>query len=327
MTTTMRAAVLDAPGPPEALTLRNLPLPEPGPGWVRIRVRAFGLNRSELYTRQGLSGDAVTFPRVPGIEAVGVVDHDPSGRLSRGQQVAAMMGGMGRRFDGGYAEYTCVPEATVVPFTSDLDWVVLGAVPEMLQTAHGSLTTGIGLERGHTVLVRGGTSSVGLAVASLAKKLGATVLATTRDPAKAGLLRRHGVDHVLIDDGEVAARVRRHFPEGVDGAVELVGTRSLPDTLRATRVQGTVCFTGMLAGEWTIPQFYPLDVIPQGVRLTAYAGEAHDLDARVLQEYLDDVAGGLLRVPVGSRYRLDDIVQAHRDMEANRVGGKGVVLV
>ncbi|GGM92892.1 NADPH:quinone reductase [Lentzea pudingi] len=324
---TMRAAVLDAPGPPEALTLKNLPIPEPQPGRIRIRVRAFGLNRSELYTRQGLSGDAVTFPRVLGIEAVGVVDLDPSGRLSRGQQVAAMMGGMGRQFDGGYAEYICVPETSVIPFSSDLDWAVLGAVPEMLQTAHGSLTTGIGLRSGQSVLVRGGTSSVGLAVASLAKKLGATVLATTRDHAKTGLLRQHGADHVLIDDGAIAARVRRHFPEGVDGAIELVGTSSLPDTLRATRVQGTVCFTGMLAGEWTIPQFYPMDVIPQGVRLTAYAGEAHNLDAGVLQEYLDDVAEGLLRVPAGNRYRLEDIVQAHHDMEANRIGGKGVVLV
>ena len=108
---TMRAAVLSAPGGVENIDIRNLPIPDIHPGWVRIRVRAFGLNFSELMTRLGYSGDAVTFPRVLGIEAVGEVDCDPSGTLNRGQKVATMMGGMGRTFDGSYAEYTCVPVA------------------------------------------------------------------------------------------------------------------------------------------------------------------------------------------------------------------------
>ena len=137
---TMRAVVLDAPGPVSNLQIRELPVPEPVEGWVRIKVKAFGLNRSELHTRLGLA-EGVTFPRVPGIEATGTVDADPSGAFAPGQQVMTMMGGMGRTFDGGYAEYTCVPETTVLPFDSDLDWAVLGTVPEMLQTALGSLTT------------------------------------------------------------------------------------------------------------------------------------------------------------------------------------------
>lgn len=143
MTTRMRAIVLDEPGPVTNLHLRTLPIPEPRPGWVRIRVKAFGLNRSELLTRLGHSGDAVTYPRVLGIEATGVVDHGPGGTFRTGQQVMTMMGGMGRAFDGGYAEYTCVPAGQVIPFRSDLDWAVLGAIPEMLQTAYGSLTVGI----------------------------------------------------------------------------------------------------------------------------------------------------------------------------------------
>jgi NADPH:quinone reductase-like Zn-dependent oxidoreductase len=152
------------------------------------------------------------------------------------------------------------------------------------------------------------------------------VLATVRDPAKAGLLRPAGADHVLIDDGEVAAQVREVVPGGVDGAIELVGTRTLPGTLRATRTGGTVCFTGMLAGEWTIRDFHPMDVIPQGVRLTTCPGEAHNLGADVLQRFLDDVAAGRFSVPVGRRYRLDEITHAHRDLEANLIGGKGVVV-
>src|SRR5665811_2028036 len=118
--TTMRAVVLEAPGPPEALQVRALPIPVPRPGQVLIRVRAFGLNRSELHTRLGL-GEGVTFPRVPGIEATGTVVEAPGRQFDEGQQVAAMMGGMGRTFDGGYAEYTCVPAGQVVPFSSDLD--------------------------------------------------------------------------------------------------------------------------------------------------------------------------------------------------------------
>jgi NADPH2:quinone reductase len=204
----MRAVVLDAPGPPEALEIRDLPVPEPRPGWVLIEVKAFGLNRSELHTRLGLAS-GVTFPRVLGIEATGVVVAAPGGEFEPGQQVAAMMGGMGRTFDGGYAEYTCVPAASVIPFRSELDWATLGAVPEMLQTAYGSLTIGLDAQAGQTLLIRGGTSSVGMATAILAKYRGLTVLSTTRRPDRTGALAAIGVDHALVDDGDLAARFAR----------------------------------------------------------------------------------------------------------------------
>src|SRR5438045_8480541 len=120
----MRAVVLDAPGPPEALTIRDLPVPSPAAGWVLIEVKAFGLNRSELHTRQGLAS-GVTLPRVLGIEAAGVVAQSPAGEFAVGQQVVTLMGGMGRTFDGGYAEYTCVPASQVIPFTRDLEGSML----------------------------------------------------------------------------------------------------------------------------------------------------------------------------------------------------------
>lgn len=321
MTATMRAVVLDAPGPPEALVIRELPVPVPAPGQVLIRVRAFGLNRSELHLRLGLA-EGATFPRVPGIEATGVVVSAPGGEFAPGQQVMAMMGGMGRTFDGGYAEYTCVPAGQVVPFAGDLDPAVLGAVPETLQTAYGSLTVGLDARPGQSLLIRGGTSATGMALAVLAKQQDMTVLATTRNPAKAAALTALGVDHVLIDDGRVAPAVRALFPDGVDGAVELVGTPALPDTLRSVRVHGTVCFTGMLSDEWTVRDFYPIGYLPRGVRLSAYSGDAGDLPAAVLQRFLDTA-----RVPVARVYAFDDIALAHADMEANRVAGKLVVTV
>ncbi|OPC85038.1 NADPH:quinone reductase [Embleya scabrispora] len=325
----MRAVVLTGPGPVENLVLRDRVVPEVRPGWVRIAVKAFGLNRSELHTRLGLA-EGVTFPRVPGIEAVGVVDAldpaDAEGGLVVGGQVVTMMGDMGRTYDGGYAQYTLVPVDQVIGFVSDLPWHVIGAVPETLQTAYGSLTTGLDLRAGQSLLIRGGTSSVGLAAAALAKEIGATVLATTRSAGKAEVLRDQGVDHVLIDDGALAPAVRALYPEGVDAALELVGTPTLPDTLAATRVHGTVCFTGMLSNEWIVPDFYPIGYLPKGVRLTAYGGESGDLPADVLQHHLDEIAAGRISLGPIHTYGLDDIRRAHTDMELGRAVGKLVGL-
>jgi NADPH2:quinone reductase len=321
----MRAVVLDAPGPPEALTIRELPRPVPPPGWVLIRVKAFGLNRSELHTRLGLA-HGVTFPRVLGIEATGVVAACPGGEFAVGQQVMAMMGGMGRTIDGGYADFTCVPATQVIAFSSALDWATLGAVPEMLQTAYGSLTVGLDARPGQSILIRGGTSSVGLATAILAKREGMTVLATTRNPANASVLTGVGVDHVLIDDDDVARQVRALFRDGVDAALELVGTPTLPDTLRSVRVHGVVCFTGMLSNQWTVRDFYPIDYLPRGVRLSAYGGDAGDLPPAVLQAFLDDVSAGSARVPLARVYDFAEIAGAHAAMEAGGASGKLVVL-
>lgn len=321
----MRAAVLDAPGPPESLVVRDVQRPQPRAGWVLIEIRAFGINRSELYTREGQS-PGVEFPRILGIEATGVVVDAPGREFTPGQSVMAIMGGMGRRFDGGYAEFTLVPAAQVIPFHSDLPWATLGAVPEMLQTANGSLTVGLDVRAGQTLLIRGGTSSIGLAAAVLAKARGLTVVSTTRQTSRLSTLRDAGVDHPILDDGTVAGAVRELFPDGVDAAIELIGVDTMIDTLQATRVHGTVCFTGMLGGRWTVPDWYPMDYIPNGVRLTAYSGESADLPPAVLQTFLDDVAAGRLRVPIHRVYTLDEIADAHRDMSEGNATGKLVVV-
>ncbi len=130
MMTTMKAAVIHEAGGPEVLKIESLPIPTPKSGQALIRVKAFGLNRSELFTRQGHS-PTVKFPRVLGIEAVGVVEAAPGGEFRKGDIVATAMGGMGRQFDGGYAEYTCVSAKQVQIIKTELPWETLGAIPEM----------------------------------------------------------------------------------------------------------------------------------------------------------------------------------------------------
>lgn len=329
MMETMRAIVLPEPGGVDNLILKDVPMPQPPAGWVRIRVKALGVNESEVTSRKGLSDPDFTLPRVLGIECVGEVDAAPEeSKLRIGQKVATMMGGMGRSFDGAYAEYTVVPEKQIIPFETDLSWHIVGALPEMFQTAYGSLTKGLDLRPGQSLLIRGGTSTVGLSAAAIAKEMGAVVISTTRRPERVGMLRAVGVDHPLVDDGNVADAVRQLFVNGVDAALELVGGKTLRDTLQATRIHGTACFTGALSDDWTIPDFSPLYHIPFGVRLTSYGGRATDLPAEVFNQQLQAIAAGRLKVSIAKVYHgLEQVANAQAGLEAATTPGKHVVVL
>ncbi|MCJ1304900.1 hypothetical protein MMC08_007713 [Hypocenomyce scalaris] len=326
---TMRAVVIHHPGGPEALQLESRPIPTPSPPLdTLIRVHAFGLNRSEMFTRQGHS-PSVRFPRVLGIEAAGTVVAAPAASgLEEGDVVATAMGGMGRDFDGGYAEYTCVPASQVQNLdkkvVEEVGWEVVGAVPEMVQTAWGALFKSLRLQKGDTLLVRGGTTSVGLAAAGLAKIHGATVIATSRRKDREALVKENGADEMVLDTGDIAGEVERRFGK-VDKVLELVGMTTMKDSLQCTREGGIVCLAGIVGGVWTMDNF-SMEAIPNAVCLTKYGGGPQEFMETPLTKIFEWVREGRLKIPVGKVFKLEEIVEAHRSMDGNTAGGKIVVL-
>ena len=322
----MKAAVTTKAGGPDVIEIKEVPRPETKSGWVLIKVMAFGLNRSELFTRRGDS-PGVTFPRIQGIECVGIVEEDPSGSYEPGQQVAAIMGGMGRFFDGGYAEFALVPLEIIFPFTSKLSWDILGAIPEMFQTVSGSMNQALEISSGESFLIRGGTSSIGMLACQLAKTKGLTVISTTRNPDKKQALLDNGADHVLIDNGNLREQVREIFPNGVNKVLELIGTQTLKDSLKCIATKGTVCMTGILGNEWTMKDFTPMGDIPSLGRLTVYMGESKNLSKELLQEFINEVEQGTIQLNIDRVFMLSQVAEAHQYMEDNRAKGKVVVRV
>jgi NADPH2:quinone reductase len=321
----MKAWVIRQPGGPAQFSLEDMEIPKARAGWTLIRIRAFGLNRSEWFTRNGDS-PTVTFPRVLGIECVGEVVDSGGLNLATGTTVAAMMGGMGREFNGSYAEYTLVPHSCVFPVITGLPWEGLAAFPEMLQTTHGSLYAGLEIDRAESLLIRGGTSSIGMAALAIAKSAGLRVGTTTRNPSKADELKKAGADEVLIDHGEIHEQVEENPSGPYDRVLELIGTTTLIDSLRCVRRGGIVCMTGILGGKWTLENFLPMGDIPTTVKLTSYSGEASDLGVEQFQRYINLIEEGKLSVKTGPVFEFEELIQAHELMDANQAGGKIVVL-
>ncbi len=325
----MKAIVITEFGGPEVLAVTELPDPEPGADDVLIRIRAFGLNHAETYMRSGSFGKVA---RVPGIECAGTVVADPSGRLAAGTAVIAILGGMGRTRNGSYAELVTVPGSNVVPVRTSLSWTDLVALPEVYATAWAGLRQNLGLRPGQTVLVRGATSSLGQAAVNVAAEYGAEVIATTRQPGRAALLRDLGAAEVLIDDGQLADRVRE-LGATVDCVLDLVGNSVLRDSLRIVRPHGRVCQLGFLGGLDPVAGFNPIADLPSSVQFSFYGSafvlgtEDFPLAEIPLADMIAKAEAGRYKAKPVRVFGFDQIVEAHRAMEQGAAAGKMVVAV
>lgn len=315
----MQAVVIEKPCKAQDLRLSEVPIPQVKPGWVLVKIKAFGLNFAELLTREGRS-PSVTFPRIIGIECVGEVADPSDSEFAKGQRVISMTGGLGREYDGSYAEYTLIPQDRVYPAILDWDWPELAAIPEMVFTAYASLSGPLQLKSGEILLIRGGTSSVGLTALKLAKAMGANVIATTRNPDKAKLLQEAGADQVLIDDGNISSTQDK----SVNKVLELIGTKTLKDSLKTLLPGGIACMTGLLAKEWVFDSFEPMENISSGTYLTSFSGaSAWPEIAQEMQEFLKNHN---IAIKPAKVFELAEIAKAHEYQERGQAGGKIVIV-
>ena len=312
----MKAVCIDKVTPAEEVTLTEIPVPEVKSGWVLVKVKAFGMNHSEQILRLSeIKADYIQKPIVPGIECVGEVADPSDTDFQKGQKVIALMGGMGRSFNGSYAEYALLPAHHVFAIESDLPWERLAAVPETYFTAWGSLFGCLHLQPNDTLLIRGATCALGYAAIQIAKALGCKIIATTHRESKLPLISN--ADEAVLDDGQLAGKFK------VKKALELVGAKSIRDTLRCMVRGGIVCHTGLLGGVYTLDGFDPIKEIPNGVYLTGFFSNYPT------QQTVDEIFAFLnehkLEPCFGECFDFEHIREACIALDSGKVDGKIVV--
>lgn len=317
----MKAIVIYEPGGPEKLIYQEVPTPVVKEGWSLVQVKGFGINHSEIFTRNGLS-PSVTFPRILGIECVGIIAEstDPE-RLPVGQKVISIMGEMGRAFDGGYAEYALLPNEQICPVETKLDWAMLAALPETYYTAYGSLLN-LHIRERDRVLVRGATSGVGIAFLRLLKARWPSIHVTgsSRSLRKEAQLIEAGFDEVIVDADGVL-QTEQQF----DRVLELIGPATLKDTFSHTAEGGIVCSTGQLGGQWYLNDFEPIMGLPANGYLTSfYSG---NVDGKRLQDMLDYVAKYHVNAVPERVFSLEEVPKAHAYLDGAHSFGKVVVVI
>ena len=313
----MKAVVLTGITPAESVALSEVPIPAVKPGWVLVKIHGFGMNHSEQILRLSeIEAPYIQKPVIPGIECVGEIADPSDTAFRKGQKVVSLMGGMGRSFDGGYAEYALLPAHHVFAVNTDLPWDALAAVPETFFTAWGSLFECLQLKPEDTLLIRGATCALGYAVIQLAKGLGCKVIATTHRESKLPLLK--DADEAVLDDGPLSGKLH-----GVTKALELIGPKTLRDTLCVVEHGGIVCNTGILGGVFTLNGFDPIKEIPNGVYLTGF--HSNWPDQKAMDEIFAFLSAHYIVPSYGAHFTFDQVREACIALDSHKVNGKIVV--
>ncbi len=322
----MRAVVCPRPEGIGALEIRELPVPEPGAGEIRIRVAAAGVNFADTLAVRGRYQERPPLPFVPGLELAGTVDALGPGvdGPPPGTPVVAVVD------FGAWAEFAVARAVDVVPLPDGLSPEVAAGFPVTYGTAHGALVWRAGLRPGETVLVHGAAGGSGLAAVECARALGARVIATARGESRLALVRAHGAHEVLdAGDPELVARIRALAPEGVHVAFDPVGGEMFRASLRTIAWEGRILVIGFASGE--VPQIPANHLLVKNAAAVGFywgSYRRHD-PARVrdgLATLLDWWREGRLRPEVARRYPLTEVREALEDLLARRVAGK-IVLV
>lgn len=316
----MKAVVVHEAGGPEKLVHQEVPLPEIREGWSLVKVMGFGINHSEIFTREGKS-PSVKFPRILGIECVGIVERScDEEKLPLGQKVVSIMGEMGRAFDGSYAEYVLLPNDQIYPIHTDLPWAQLAAIPETYYTAFGSMKN-LRIQASDQVLVRGATSGVGVAFAKLVKAQfpDIRIYGSTRKAEKGERLKEAGFTDYVEDRNGVL-----ETEETFDKILELIGPATIKDSLSHIREGGVVCSTGQLGGKWFLEDFDPIMELKHNSYLTTF--HSSDVSGEKVNELLEYIEEKGIAVDPERVFPLEEVAQAHAFLQSQDSFGKAIVL-
>jgi NADPH:quinone reductase len=326
----MKAIVVVEPGETSRLEIQELPSPAVGPGEVRVRVGAAGLNRADLLQRLGqYPPPPGTAPEILGLEIAGtvLVSNDPSDRIHEGNRVMALLPGEG------YAQEVVVPAALCMPVPENVRIEEAASIPEVFLTAYDALFRQIDLRLGETLLVHAAGSGVGTAALQLAKVSGVRTIGTSRHSTKLERASLLGLDEAILpaDSDLVDIVGRLTGGRGVDAILDLVGTTYWPENLEMLRTLGRIIVVGLVSGRKTELDLGILLRKRLRVYGTALRSRSLTEKAALIEEFSDRVvplfASGAIRPVVDRVFPWTEAEEAHRHLGSNDSFGKVVLAV
>lgn len=326
----MKAVVIQEPGGPEVLQIREVPAPEPGPGQVRVRVAWTALNRADLIQRAGFYPAPPGYPKdIPGLEYAGYIEAIGSNvsLWSVGDAVMGLTGG------GSYAELLVVHEREAAAIPEGMTLQQAAAIPEAFVTAYDALVMRGRLTAGEIALIHAVASGVGSAAAQIGAAIGATVIGTTRSASKLEQLGKRGPHHgLVVKDGVFVDQVRTLTQgRGVDAVLELVGGAYVPESLAACASRGRVVLVGLTAGGSSTIDLGR--VLRQRLELHGTVLRSRPLEEKIeaaqllSKRLLPLFRRGLLAPVIDREFTLEQAADAHRYLATNESIGKVLLSV